>query len=87
MSFWERKMRLDERVLFIFCFQYLSHNTLKKRIMPWTKYCCPYYITLVECVQIGTTFFIYFPVLLRYDAFAMGICAMQGNDLTLRVMN
>ena len=52
-----------------------------------TKNCCPYYNSLVECVQIGTTFFIYFPVLLRYDAFAMGICAMQGNDLTLRVMN
>ena len=33
--------------------------------MPWTKDCCPYYITLVECVQIGTTF-------LFYDAFAMG---------------
>lgn len=40
-----------------------------------TKNCCPYYNSLLECVQIGTTFFIYFPVLLLYDAFAMGICA------------
>ena len=23
----------------------------------WTKNCCPYYNSLVECVQIGTTFY------------------------------
>jgi hypothetical protein len=33
------------------------------------------YDSLVECVQIGTTFFIYFPVLLLYAALAIGICA------------
>ena len=56
---------------------YMRNNTFihKKLNIFRTKDCCPYYNSLEECVQIGTTFFIYFPVLPRYDALAMGICA------------
>ena len=30
----------------------------------WTKYCCPYYNSLVECVQIRTTFLFNFCVMM-----------------------
>ena len=55
---------------------YIRDNTLSySKLNNFGQSSCPYLNLLVKCVQIGTTFFIYFPVLLLYDAFAIGIFA------------